>query len=104
MARSSFSGDGYLTPAEPADPEDALRMAAYREVDAELMGRWPESRPGPSLDRIRTYTELAGHPEAAYKVIHVTGTNGKTSTVRMIDALLRTLGLRTGRFTSPHIT
>jgi dihydrofolate synthase / folylpolyglutamate synthase len=104
MARSSFSGDGYLTTPEPPDAEDALRMAAYREVDVELMGRWPENRPGPSLDRIRAYTELAGHPEAAYKVVHVTGTNGKTSTVRMIDALLRTLGLRTGRFTSPHIT
>jgi dihydrofolate synthase/folylpolyglutamate synthase len=46
---------------------------------------------------------LLGEPQRACPVIHLTGTNGKTSTARMIDALLRSRGLRTGRFTSPHL-
>ncbi|GAA2074315.1 folylpolyglutamate synthase/dihydrofolate synthase family protein [Aeromicrobium halocynthiae] len=76
----------------------------YREVEAALLGRWPESRLEPSLDRIRALLELLGDPQRAYPVIQLTGTNGKTSTARMIDALLRSLDLRTGRFTSPHLT
>lgn len=76
---------------------------ALRAVEAELATRWPESRIEPSLDRIRDLTELLGRPQDAYPVIHITGTNGKTSTARMVDELLRELGLRTGRFTSPHL-
>jgi dihydrofolate synthase/folylpolyglutamate synthase len=72
-------------------------------VEAELATRWPESRIEPSLDRIRDLTDVLGRPQDAYPVIHITGTNGKTSTARMIDELLRELGLRTGRFTSPHL-
>jgi dihydrofolate synthase / folylpolyglutamate synthase len=55
------------------------------------------------LDRIEGLLELLGDPQKAYPSIHVTGTNGKTSTARMIDALLRAHGLRTGRYTSPHL-
>jgi dihydrofolate synthase / folylpolyglutamate synthase len=73
------------------------------EVDDALQSRWPENRLEPSLDRIRAFTELLGDPQHAYPVIHLTGTNGKTSTSRMIDTLLRALDLRTGRFTSPHL-
>src|SRR6188472_2231386 len=73
------------------------------EVDDALQSRWPENRLEPSLDRIRAFTELLGDPQRAYPVIHLTGTNGKTSTSRMIDTLLRALDLRTGRFTSPHV-
>jgi dihydrofolate synthase / folylpolyglutamate synthase len=73
------------------------------EVDDALQSRWPENRLEPSLDRIRAFTELLGDPQHAYPVIHLTGTNGKTSTSRMIDTLLRSLDLRTGRFTSPHL-
>ena len=76
---------------------------SYAEVEAALLGRWPESRLEPSLDRIQALTELLGDPQRAYPVIHLTGTNGKTSTARMIDALVRARGLRTGRFTSPHV-
>jgi dihydrofolate synthase/folylpolyglutamate synthase len=47
--------------------------------------------------------ELLGDVHRAYPVIHVAGTNGKTSTARMIETILRTLGLRTGLFTSPHL-
>jgi dihydrofolate synthase/folylpolyglutamate synthase len=75
----------------------------YPEVEQALLGRWPETRLEPSLDRIRALCQLLGDPQTNYPVIHLTGTNGKTSTARMIDALLRQLELRTGRFTSPHL-
>ena len=55
------------------------------------------------LDRIETLLDLLGSPQRAYPSIHLTGTNGKTSTARMIDSLLRALGLHTGRYTSPHL-
>jgi len=73
------------------------------EVEAELATRWPETRIEPSLDRIRALVDLLGQPQRAYPVIHITGTNGKTSTARMTDAILRGFGLRTGRYTSPHV-
>jgi len=75
----------------------------FAQVEAALLARWPESRLEPSLDRIRALTELLGDPQAAYPVVHLTGTNGKTSTSRMIDTLIAARGLRTGRFTSPHV-
>jgi len=55
------------------------------------------------LSRIESLLDLLGMPQRAYPSIHLTGTNGKTSTARMIDALLRAHGLRTGRYTSPHL-
>jgi folylpolyglutamate synthase/dihydrofolate synthase len=76
---------------------------ALREVEREILLRRPESSIEPTLDRIATLAGLLGDPQRAYPVIHITGTNGKTSTARMIDALLRARGLRTGRFTSPHL-
>ena len=75
----------------------------YPEVEHALLARWPETRLEPSLDRIAAFTELLGEPQRAYPVVHLTGTNGKTSTSRMIDTLVRAAGLRTGRFTSPHV-
>jgi folylpolyglutamate synthase/dihydropteroate synthase len=75
----------------------------YAEVERALLGRWPETRLEPSLDRIAALCRLLGDPQLAYPVVHLTGTNGKTSTSRMIDTLLRALDLRTGRFTSPHL-
>jgi dihydrofolate synthase/folylpolyglutamate synthase len=75
----------------------------YESLITDLMGRWPESRIEPSLVRIASVVELLGDPQRAYPVIHVTGTNGKTSTARMIESLLRACGLRTGLYTSPHL-
>lgn len=72
-------------------------------VEAALHQRWPEHRIAPSLDRIRALCALLGDPQDAAPVVHVAGTNGKTSTARMIDALLTAFGLRTGRVTSPHL-
>ncbi|MEV4438890.1 folylpolyglutamate synthase/dihydrofolate synthase family protein [Streptomyces sp. NPDC049577] len=91
-------GDG--VPARPTDPEVDR---ALREVEAELAGRWGETKLDPSLVRIAGLMDILGHPERAYPAIHITGTNGKTSTARMIEALLRSFDLRTGRYTSPHV-
>jgi dihydrofolate synthase/folylpolyglutamate synthase len=86
-----------------SDVPQARLADTFAEVEDALQSRWPESRLEPSLDRIRAFTELLGDPQRAYPVVHLTGTNGKTSTSRMIDTLLRALDLRTGRFTSPHL-
>jgi dihydrofolate synthase/folylpolyglutamate synthase len=81
------------------DPQARLRAA-----EREILARRPEHSIEPSLDRIAALTALLGDPQRAYPVIHITGTNGKTSTARMIETLLRTRGLRTGLFTSPHLS
>ena len=78
--------------------------ARLREVEREIFARRPEHSIEPSLDRIRALTSLLGDPQRSYPVIHITGTNGKTSTARMTETLLRARGLRTGLFTSPHLT
>jgi dihydrofolate synthase/folylpolyglutamate synthase len=75
----------------------------FAEAEDALLSRWPESKLEPTLDRVEAFLDLLGNPQAGYPVIHLTGTNGKTSTSRMIDTLLRALDLRTGRFTSPHV-
>ncbi len=88
----------------PETPVERPRPAeTFAEAEDALLSRWPETRLEPSLDRIRAFTELLGDPQRNYPVIQLTGTNGKTSTSRMIDTLLRALDLRTGRFTSPHL-
>ena len=98
-----------------ASPDEAhaaaLRVAAaqvevsarMRAVEAEILSRAPEHRVQPSLERVEAVLDLLGNPERTYRVVHVTGTNGKTSTVRMIERLLAATGMRTGRFTSPHL-
>jgi dihydrofolate synthase/folylpolyglutamate synthase len=83
--------------------QDGLDSDALRVVETALATRWPESRIEPSLERIADLVDLLGNPQRTYPVVHVAGTNGKTSTARMIDELIRELGLRTGRFTSPHL-
>ena len=74
-----------------------------REVELEVGSRRAEHQISPTLDRVAALVTLLGDPHRAYPVVHVTGTNGKTSTTRMIETLLRERGLRTGRFTSPHL-
>ena len=77
--------------------------AELARVEKELLGRWPESRIEWKLERMTALTHALGDPQLAYPAVHVAGTNGKTSTARMVDALLRALSLRTGRYTSPHL-
>lgn len=72
-------------------------------MEAELDTRWPETKIDPSLERIEYLLDLLGNPQENFHVIHVAGTNGKSSTVRMIDSLLRGFHRRTGMFTSPHL-
>ncbi|MBU1802225.1 folylpolyglutamate synthase/dihydrofolate synthase family protein [Nocardioides sp.] len=90
--------------ADTDEIPDAPRLAqTYAEVEDALLSRWPETKLEPSLDRITAFCEMLGDPQRSFRSIHLTGTNGKTSTSRMIDTLLRALELRTGRFTSPHV-
>jgi len=80
--------------AVPSDP--------VARVTAALAHRHPHVML-PDLSRITDLMDLLGSPQRAYPSIHLTGTNGKTSTARMVDALLRAHQLRTGRYTSPHL-
>ena len=92
-------------------PDPAQRDAEHklgirrrmREIEQSIMARTPEHDLEPSLDRVAAVMELLGDPQHAFPVIHITGTNGKTSTTRMIERMLREMGLSTGRFTSPHL-
>lgn len=73
-------------------------------MQAALAGRYPsEDRMVPDLERITALMDLLGSPQLAAPSVHLTGTNGKTSTARMVDGLLQAAGLRVGRYTSPHL-
>nr|WP_209903250.1 folylpolyglutamate synthase/dihydrofolate synthase family protein [Brachybacterium sacelli] len=74
-----------------------------REVYAALLERAPENRIEPDLSRITRVMELMGDPQRAYRSIRIAGTNGKTTTARILERILREAGLRTGRTTSPHL-
>ena len=80
---------------------DALKK--IQEIEQSLMARIPEHKLRPRLEPTRRAVELLGDPQKSYRVLHITGTNGKTSTSRIIERILREHGLRTGRFTSPHL-
>ena len=101
--------DGRATPRlaamdeTPQDQAPARLAETYPEVEDALLSRWPETKLDPTLDRIEAFMELLGDPQRTYPAIHLTGTNGKTSTARMIEALIVAAGLRVGRFTSPHL-
>ena len=91
---------------DPAQSDAEHKLAIrkrMREIEQSIMARTPEHDLEPSLDRIAAVMELLGDPQHAFPVIHITGTNGKTSTTRMIERMLREMGLSTGRFTSPHL-
>lgn len=79
---------------------DAARADA---VYAALLERQGERWVQPRVERTRRVLELLDDPQSTYRVVHVTGTNGKTSTSRIIESLVRAHGLRTGLFTSPHL-
>ncbi len=81
-------------------PEDQILID---EIEKKLLARWPETRIEPTLERIAALVDVLGSPQLTYPTIHIGGTNGKTTTSRMIDSLLFEMGLRTGRFTSPHL-
>ena len=89
------------------DSDYELEDAEYQEdadrVYEELLSRIGESNPQPRLSATRRAVELLGDPQRSYPIIHITGTNGKTSTSRITESILRAYGLRTGLMTSPHL-
>jgi dihydrofolate synthase/folylpolyglutamate synthase len=89
--------------AQARAAEEAAAAEALGRVYREILARAPEHDLVPSLDRIAAVTELLGDPQQSFRVVHVSGTNGKTSTTRLIERLLREHGVRTGRFVSPHL-
>lgn len=89
------SGSSPPAPSPPSDTryDAAIRTLFARRPDIVVRG----------LDRIRAVCGLLGDPQSRVEVIHVTGTNGKTTLARMISTLLRSVGLRVGTYTSPHL-
>ena len=81
----------------------SLSPNRLHEIEQELNKRWPENQIEPTLDRIIALLDALGSPQLSYPSIHIAGTNGKTTTARMIDQLLTELGYRVGRYTSPHL-
>ncbi|MDR2703114.1 MAG: dihydrofolate synthase, partial [Cellulomonadaceae bacterium] len=75
-----------------------------QEIYDDILGRAPEHDIEPSLDRVQAVLDILGDPQKNYRIIHITGTNGKTSTARMCESLVRASGLRVGLFTSPHLS
>ena len=99
--------DVLASPDVTAEVDPVERAQAQTEVHriyTEILARAPEHDVQPSLERVRQVLELLGEPQRAYPVIHIAGTNGKTTTARIAERLLRERGLRTGRFTSPHLS
>lgn len=91
----------------PSSPRPGTSRPAMspqlREVYAALLERAPENRIEPDLSRVTRVMELMGDPQQAYRSIRIAGTNGKTTTARILERILREAGLRTGRTTSPHL-
>jgi dihydrofolate synthase/folylpolyglutamate synthase len=77
-------------------------LMEYRDAVAALYARMP-TRMAPSLDRISRLAELLDHPERTAPAVHLTGTNGKTTTARMVASLLAAFGVGAGLYTSPHL-
>lgn len=76
--------------------EDALSYLEELGVDA-------MKSMGPSMERIEALCEALAHPERTIPAVHVTGTNGKTSTARIAASVLTETDLRVGTYTSPHL-
>lgn len=105
----SHQGEGQ--PGEADSHRQALARAAYEQgvrerlaqVEAQILSRAPEHKVQPSLERVELALDYLGNPQKTFKAVHITGTNGKTSTSRMVERLAAATGMRTGRFTSPHL-
>ncbi|MEI2779309.1 MAG: folylpolyglutamate synthase/dihydrofolate synthase family protein [Tetrasphaera sp.] len=96
-----------MSPAPDAAQREANRRLQLtkrmRAVDRDILARAPEHDLQPDLARITAVMELLGDPQRSFPAIHITGTNGKTTTARLIAGLLQGFGLTVGRFTSPHL-
>lgn len=87
-------------------PDSASIALAEAEIEihSNIFGRQPEQDHDAKLRRVAAALHRLGDPHLRLRTIHVTGTNGKTSTSRVLESILRAHGLRTGLFTSPHLT
>jgi dihydrofolate synthase/folylpolyglutamate synthase len=107
LADLSPFADGFEGTNIDEDSDFELEDAEYQEdadrVYEELLARIGEAAPQPRLEATRRALELLGDPQRSYPIVHVTGTNGKTSTSRITESILRAYGLRTGLMTSPHL-
>ena len=104
MSKDFGNGDFSSDDSYELDPAELDEYArASQLVSTELEARFGEGNPQPRLEPTRRVVELLGDVHRAYPIIHVAGTNGKTSTSRLIESILRQYGLRTGLFTSPHL-
>lgn len=110
IAASGLLGDSDIIAEVIAEPDPTLELAQesgmeerMAEIAVELLARAPEHDVQPSTQRVVDCLDILGNPQNSYRSIHITGTNGKTSTSRMIAALLAEKGLRVGRYTSPHM-
>ena len=101
FANGDFSSDDDYEGLDPAEMDEYSRAAQL--VFQELSVRLGEGNPQPRLEPTRRVVELLGDVHRAYPIIHIAGTNGKTTTARLIESILRAYGLATGVFTSPHL-
>lgn len=101
FANGDFSSDDDYEGLDPAEMDEYSR--ASQLVFQELSVRLGEGNPQPRLEPTRRVVELLGDVHRAYPIIHIAGTNGKTTTARLIESVLRAYGLATGVFTSPHL-
>ncbi len=98
------SSAGSHEEALDAAEHDVRERNAVEAIYQSIIARAPEHKIQPSLERVRAVLDILGDPQNTYPSVHITGTNGKTSTARMTDALLTAMGMRVGRFTSPHLS
>lgn len=110
IAASGILGDSDIISEIISEPDPTLELAEeagleerMAEIATDLMSRAPEHDVQPSTQRVVDCLDILGNPQNSYRTIHITGTNGKTSTSRMIAALLAEKGLRVGRYSSPHM-
>ncbi|SJM61921.1 folylpolyglutamate synthase/dihydrofolate synthase family protein [Gulosibacter sp. 10] len=105
-AEDAESDPEEISEREREQREELERTDWRAEADLvydELMERVGEAQPEPRLAPTRRACELLGDIHRAWPMIHITGTNGKSSTARIAESLLRAHGLRTGLLTSPHL-
>ncbi|HVE62610.1 MAG TPA: cyanophycin synthetase [Mycobacteriales bacterium] len=91
-----------MTDVESHDAVGGLART-MRALSARIDGELGMLGVDPDIARMADLMDVLGSPQLSYPAVHVAGTNGKTSTTRMVDSLLRAFGLRTGRYTSPHL-
>lgn len=92
-----------MTLTQGSDSPAWKPVESFAEAESQLLARWPENKVAPSLSRITQLADDMGEPHLSAPVIQVAGTNGKTTTARIIEVICRSYGITTGLFTSPSL-